>query len=73
MNLLLILSGQIKTRDSDWSVEGKCWAGCIREWRKSKEQKRKKMEEEEVEGRWSRATWLGEAASSQGSHSWGIE
>ena len=51
MNILLILSGQIKTRDSDWSVEGKCWAGCIREWRKSKEQKRKKMEEEEVEGR----------------------
>ena len=51
MNILLILSGQIKTRDSDWSVEGKCWAGCIREWRKSKEQKRKKMEEEGVEGR----------------------
>ena len=34
---------------------------------------RKKTEEEEVEGRWSRTTWLGEAVSSKGSHSWGIE
>ncbi|KRY98034.1 hypothetical protein T11_11522 [Trichinella zimbabwensis] len=31
------------------------------------------MEEEEVEGRWSRTTWPGEATSSKGSHSWGIE
>lgn len=31
------------------------------------------MEEEVVEGRWSRTTWPGEASSSKGSHSWGIE
>lgn len=32
-----------------------------------------KMEEEEVEGRWSRTMWLGEVTSSNGSHSWGTE
>jgi hypothetical protein len=26
-----------------------------------------------VGGRWSRTTWPGEATSSKGSHSWGIE
>ena len=30
-------------------------------------------EEEEVKGRWSRSTWLGETASSMGSHRWEIE
>ena len=33
----------------------------------------RKTEEEEVGGRWSRTTWPGEATSSKGSHSWGIE
>lgn len=38
----------------------------------------KEMEETEEDegkggGRWSRTTWLREATSSKGSHSWGIE
>jgi hypothetical protein len=36
-------------------------------------EERRKMEEEEMEGRWSRTTRPGEAARSKGSHSWGIE
>jgi hypothetical protein len=38
---------------------------------KGKDRGRRK-EENEVEGRWSRATWHGEATSNKGSHSWGI-
>jgi hypothetical protein len=33
----------------------------------------RRMEEEEVGGRWSRTTWLGEAEGSKGSPSWGRE
>ena len=73
MNLLLILTGQIKARAYDWGVEGKGGAGGFREERKGKGQLRRKMEEEEVEGSWSRTTWPGEATGSKGSHSWEIE
>ena len=37
------------------------------------QRRERKTEEEEVEGRWSRTTWPGEATSSKGSHSWKIE
>ena len=40
--------------------------------REEKKRRKRRMKKEEVEGRWSRTTWLGEAASSKGSHSWGI-
>jgi hypothetical protein len=30
------------------------------------------MEEEEVEGKWSRSRWPGETTSYKGSHSWAI-
>ena len=67
MNLLPILTGQIKARACDWAVEGKV------ELKRLGERKGGGMtEEEEVEGRWSRTTWPGEATSSKGSHSWGI-
>ena len=73
MNLLPILTGQIKAGACDWAVGGKVGDGGLREWRKSKGQGGTRMEEEEVEGRWSRTTWPGEAASSKGSHSQGIK
>ena len=37
-----------------------------------RQKRERKEEDEEVEGRWSRTTWLGGATSSKGSHSWGI-
>ena len=69
MNLLPILTGQIKAGACDWAVGGKVGDGGLREWRKRKG----RTEEEEMEGRWSRTAWPGEATSSKGSHSWGIE
>lgn len=47
MNLLLILTGQIKARACDWAVEGKGGAGGFREEEEKKEER--KTEEEEVE------------------------
>lgn len=58
LNLLPILNGQIKAGADDWAVEGKGGTG-----------RGKAMEEEEVEGRWSKTTWPGGAASSKGSQS----
>ena len=43
------------------------------EGREEGEEEDRKDEEEDMEGRWSRTTWPGEATSSKGSHSWGIE
>ena len=39
-----------------------------RRWRR-----KRKMEEEEVEGRWNRCTWPGKAPSNKGPHSEGVE
>jgi hypothetical protein len=36
VNLLPILTGQIKTRASDWAVEGKGRAGCFRKGEREK-------------------------------------
>lgn len=36
-------------------------------------ERRIRMEEKEVEGRWRKTTWPREATSNKGSHSWGIE
>ena len=47
MNLLPILTGQIKARACDWAVEGKGGAGGFREEEEKKEER--KTEEEEVE------------------------
>jgi hypothetical protein len=46
VNLLPILTGQIKARACDWTVEGKGRAGGLREWGKSREQERKNMAED---------------------------
>ena len=77
MNLLPILTGQVKARACDRAVEGKGGAGGFREVergrRKGRQRRERRMEEEEVEGRWSRSTRPGGTASSKGSHSWGIE
>ena len=48
MNLLPILTGQIKARACDWAVEGKGGAGDFREWTK-RGKERKKIEAKEVE------------------------
>jgi hypothetical protein len=61
LNLLPILTGQINARADDWAGEGRGRAGDLKE-----------MEEEELEGRWSRIIWPEEATSSKGSCSWGI-
>lgn len=37
---------------------------------REEERERRTMEEEEVEGRWIRSTWLGETASYMASHRW---
>lgn len=66
MKLLPILTGKIKTRACDWTVEGKGGVGGFRE-------EREKDRGEEVGGRWDRFTWPAEAASNKGSHSWGID
>ena len=63
--------------NKDWSL----WLRTGRErwgwrfWRVGEEREggKRKMKEEEVEGRWSRTMWLGEVTSSNGSHSWGTE
>ena len=68
MNLFPILTGQIKARPCDWAMEEK----GFKEWGK-RGIGGKKTEAEELEERWRRTTWPGEAASSKGSHSWGIE
>jgi hypothetical protein len=70
VTLLPILTGQTKARVCDWAVEG---TGGSRELGKSREQERRRTEEKEVEGRWSRTTRPEEATSSKGSHSWGID
>lgn len=62
MNLLPILTGQIKARVCDWIVEGKGGAGGFREWRKAGGQLRM-AEEGEVERTWNRNTCPGKAAS----------
>ena len=50
MNLLPILTGQIKARACDWAVEGKGGAGSLRGERgRRKRDRERKMEEEEVE------------------------
>ena len=52
MNLLPILTGQIKTRACDWAVEGKGGTGGFREGEKGRRTDRggeMKMEEEKVE------------------------
>jgi len=70
VNLLPISTGQIKARVCNWAVEGKGVAGGFREGeerKKRKELRQRKMEEEEVEGRWDRRS------RSKGSHSWGTE
>jgi hypothetical protein len=72
VNFLPILTGQIKARASGWAVKRKGRAGGFREGERGR-RRRREMEEEEVEGRWSRTTWPGEAASSKGSHSQGIK
>jgi hypothetical protein len=46
VNLLPILTGQIKAKACDWAVEGKGGSGGFREW----EKRGKETEEEEVEG-----------------------
>jgi len=67
VNLLPILSGQMKARTCDWAMGGEGEAGSLREWRKRKG----RLEEEEVERRWSRTIWPGEAINSKESHSCG--
>ena len=64
MNVSPILTGQIKVEPviGQWKVKVELEAL----------ESRGKVEEEEVEGRWSRITWPREAASSKGSHSWAI-
>jgi hypothetical protein len=49
-----ILTGQIKTRACDRAVEGKVGLEVLESGDKGK--RKKKTEEEEVEGRWSRTT-----------------
>lgn len=77
MNLLPILTGQVKARACDRAVEGKGGAGGFREVergrRKGRQRRERRMEEEEVEGRWNRCTWPGKATSNKGPHSEGIE
>lgn len=68
MNLLPISTGQIKDRTCDWAVEWKGGIGGLREWKKEGEGQRKRRWKEagaELPGP--------EAASSKGSHCWGIE
>ena len=52
-----------------WQWNGKVVLEVLERDRKEGE---RKMEEEEVEGRYSRNTWPGGAASGKRSHSWGI-
>jgi hypothetical protein len=66
------LTFQIKGRASDWAVGGKVELKSIGvEGREEQRRRRrwKEDEKEEVEGRWSRSTWLGET-SYMGSHRW---
>lgn len=58
MKLLPILTGQIKSRASDWAVKRKGLRAC----RKS----RGKMEKEEIDRRWSRYKWPRVATCSKG-------
>ena len=62
VNLLPILTGQIKARACDWAVEGKGGAGGFRVGEERKER-----------DKWSRTTWPGESANCKEFHSWGIE
>lgn len=79
MNLLPILTGQTEARACDWTLEGKVGLGVLERGKRRRRKGDKEMEkreedkEEEVEGRWSRSVWLGEAASSKGSCIWGTE
>ena len=41
--------------------------------RRETDKETEETEEEEVEGRWSRTMWPGEATRSKGSHNWGLE
>lgn len=66
VNLLPTLTGQIKDRATGWAVEGKGGSRGLREGEE------RETEEEDLEGRWSRTTWPGEATSDKGSHSWRI-
>ena len=51
MNLLPILTGQIKARACDWAVEGKGGAGGFREWEQvgDREEGEEKGERERME------------------------
>ena len=54
MNLLPILTGQIKARACDWAVEGKGGAGGFREWEKrgkegGRRQRKRRWKEDEAE------------------------
>lgn len=75
MNFLPTLTGHIKARACNGSVEEKGGARGFREEEERKEKKKewmrwRKTEEEEVEGRWTRTPWSGGAASTKGPHSW---
>ena len=52
MNLLPILTGQIKARACDWAVEGKGANGGFKEWgksRKEEDRQRKRWKEDGAE------------------------
>lgn len=73
-----ILTGQTEARACDWTVEGKVGLGVLEREKRREEEGRQGDEEreedkDEVEGRWSRSMWLGEATSSKGSRIWGTE
>ena len=70
MNFLPTLPCKIKARSSDWAVEWRVKLISLRE----KEERRgeRMMEEEEVEGNWSRSPWPVETTSYKGSHSWEV-
>jgi hypothetical protein len=52
-------------------VEGKVGLKSFRK-NNEREERERKIEKEEVEGKWSRSTWPRETTSYKGSHSWGI-
>jgi hypothetical protein len=72
VNLFPILTSKTNVRACDWVVERKGGAGGFREGERGR-RREKKMKEDKVDGRWSKNTRPGEATSSKGSHSWGIQ